>query len=59
MSEKKAGVESSVWWSARMEEHWSCSLKKFKEILFIKEMNKYIIIFEPYSSHFHVFDYFK
>lgn len=44
MSEKKAGVESSVWWSARMEEHWSCSLKKFKEILFIKEMNKYIII---------------
>ena len=44
MSEKKAGVESSVWWSARMEEHWSCSLEKFKEILFIKEMNKYIII---------------
>ena len=25
-------------WSARMK-HWSCSLEKFKEILFIKEMN--------------------
>ena len=24
-----------MWWSARMEEHWSCSLEKFKE------MNKY------------------
>ena len=40
--------------SARMEECWSCSLKKFKEILLIKEMNKYY----AYSSHFHDFGYF-
>ena len=31
-------VERSTWWAARMEENWSCSLKKFKEILFIKEI---------------------
>ena len=39
-------------WSARMK-HWSHSLEKFKEILFIKEMNKYYPYTGCKENHFY------